>query len=164
MRRPRPSGDTDPPHWMKVPCKRCKYINQVNVTAKEWSFSMWAFELDTDEGVARYPEDKPYVMRDQAARTSDRTIELVLWDIHDVLMADGKEEVAAKAKELAEEAKRLPWDGDWTDYEIDPDASEKLRWILEEAEQLEHVYVDWDGDAGVVRITISDYWEHEEEV
>ena len=106
--------------------------------------------------------DKPYVQRDTGARAGDDTTRVVIGDVYDILQAMVDEYTALrdKAKKLYEEAEALPWDEgcNWTDVDVNPDAPEILRDLLQEAEQLDHIYVDWDGDSGTATTTISDYW------
>lgn len=134
------------------------------MTATHFAF---ALEDDGDDCIRRYPNDKPFVQRDQSARAGDDTTRVVIGDIADVLMemANEYKALADKAQKLYDEVDTLPWDdnGNWIDVEQDPDGPEKLRDILEEAEQLDHVYVDWNGDSGTVTTSISDCWYEVEE-
>lgn len=137
---------------------------------------VWALEDDTgDDGVIRrYPIDKPYMQRDTGARGGDDTIYVVLGDVVDVLnselqmlelQAKSLSASLTKAEQLFEEAENLPWNDhhSWVDDDEDPNASEKLQDMLLEAEQLDHVYIDWNGEAGTVTVALSDYWEEENE-
>ena len=124
-----------------------------------------------DDGVVRkYPMDKPYMQRDTGARGGDDTIYVVLSDVVDVLNSELQMlEIQAQslnaslcaAEKLLEEAENLPWNDhhSWTDVYEDPDAPEKLQDMLREAEQLDHIYIDWNGDGGTVTVTLSEYWE-----
>lgn len=119
-----------------------------------------ALRLDVqDDEIIYYPYDKPYAMRDQGVRCADQTCLMVIGDVADVLEDEGHTELAAKARELFDEASALfTADDGWVDTEKNLDAPDILRDILQQAEQLDHIYVDWDGDAGIVFISISDHW------
>jgi hypothetical protein len=124
-------------------------------------------DTPTDTGtILRYPVGSFYVIRDQALRTGDETTFVVIDDIADALESVNHPS-AARARELSAEAASLWPDGNvsgWapTDHEQDPTGdypSETLQWIREEAEALEGIYVEWNGEAGTVMVTLSDPWQ-----
>lgn len=128
----------------------------------------YVFGEMTDEGtVMAYPDAAPYTMRDQSARNGDDTVRVVIGDVADVLAAADAEgmtreegetygELAKRAQSLYVEACSLFGD----DYGwLDGDESENLRGILEEAENLPGVHVEWCGDAGTVYVTLADSWQ-----
>ncbi len=121
----------------------------------------YVFVDDTcDDGkIRKYPENAPYITRDQGVRPADETVKVVIGDIVDILEHAGFEAAALKAQNLYNEANALPWDGGWTDTTKDENAPEKLIDILREAEQLDGIHVEWNSDAGTVWITLADKWE-----
>lgn len=114
-----------------------------------------------DDGYRRYPTTEAHVVRDQSVRAADELIWVVITDIVDIAQSSGLLGTAIAAVILAEQAARL-----WPDGKVDgwlpgndPDASEKLQGILQEAEQLDGIQIDWNGDAGIVTVTLADKWE-----
>lgn len=116
----------------------------------------FALEIDGDEYVMRYPEDKPYALREQHQRPPGELSKVVLWDVVDVL-----DEEILQLQSVRDHAQRLVNDAEALD-EDDDNYFEELQWLVEAAENLDHIMIDWNGDTGMVSITISDYWyEHE---
>lgn len=113
-------------------------------------------DQDEDGFVSAYPASDPYVTRDQGARAADELVAVVIGDVADVLRSANFLEEADKADALYAEACALWPDGldGWLPEETE-NGSEILQSILEEAENLPHAYVVWDGDCGTVRITTS---------
>jgi hypothetical protein len=111
----------------------------------------YVLSMQDEDGERRYPSDKPFTLREQSLRPWDETIKVVLLDIADVLMSNTEyASLLDKATALVSEAESL--------NEDDENYSESLNDILQEAEQLDHVCVEWDGDAGTVSVSITDYW------
>lgn len=100
----------------------------------------------------RYPNDKPYALREQHQRAPGELTKVLLCDVVDVLdeMVQEYQRVMKKAEALVDRAEELDED--------DEEYFEHLQWILEEAENLDHIRINWDGDSGMVTVSISDYW------
>ena len=114
-----------------------------------------------DDGAMRYDERNAFVTRDQSGRTADETINVVICDIAELAQASGLSDTATTAAMLAEEVMSLSTqDSDVVEYWSDvADQQEKIQDILRQAEQLDGIRVDWDGDGGTVTISLADKWE-----
>lgn len=71
-----------------------------------------AVEQDDEGTVHAYPEDAPYIQRDQGLRSADDTSRVVIGDVADVLRAEGHEDDAKRADALYAEACALFEDGE----------------------------------------------------
>lgn len=100
----------------------------------------------------RYPNDKPYALREQHQRPPGELSMVILEDVIDVLREEIAtwQQVLRKAEDLHADAESLNKENE--------DYFEHLQWIVEEAENLDHIRIHWDGDAGMVSVSISDYW------
>jgi hypothetical protein len=121
----------------------------------------WIDHDDWDDSHRGYPADAPWVMRDQGLRAADDLVRVVIGDVADVLRAAGHVEDATKADGLYVEACALFGDEDTSTRAHWSTDGEALQWILEEAENPPHAYVEWVGDAGIVRIATDAFRELE---
>ncbi len=114
---------------------------------------------ETDDGILRYPATMPHVQRDQGHYPADELVGLVLRDAVDVLAAaDGiAGETVARATALRDEAAAL-WPGGVVGGWLDDDGREKLNDILFDAESLDSISIEWNGDAGTVTVSLAAGW------
>lgn len=123
----------------------------------------YRYTRDCGSHLEQYPADAPFAQRDQSARNGNETTYVVICDIADMLR-DIEAPTAYAAALLVNEATALWPNGNVDGWLDDADAAEKLHWLLEDAEALAGIDVEWDGDAGTVTITAADRWERSADI
>jgi hypothetical protein len=110
----------------------------------------------TDEGTIRiYPDDKPYAQYDQGRRPPEELDRIVIQEAADLLESEGFLEEATKAKDELAVFEEWYVDGEWKNENFFSND------CVQTVENIEHILIDWNGDAGTVTVTISDYWYEE---
>jgi hypothetical protein len=110
--------------------------------------------METGDGLVRYPEHLPFSVRNPGDYASDELMAVIIrdiWEILDVAEITGSSNTAWELVQGAASLMSNP-DGFLSDLE-----SVELGFILEQAESLEGIMIEWNSET--VTITLADGWE-----